>query len=236
MNWIPIHSSNRIASSVFSLGEKESFHITQILKKQAGDSVKVILVGEGTGIGLLSESKKEIEIQEIFPASLTTSIHLAMPLPRPQTGKKIFHLAGAYGIEKILFFQPRSRNTDFGTSPIYRTDAETYFLEGMSQTGQSMLPTFEMLDRELNPNLWNDFSFNFLFHTSKISFRTVCSELKPISDKRVLFVLGPESGFYDSEVEEFEKVGFNICQLGKKMMRTEYALAQILYEWELFRS
>lgn len=236
MNWIPLHSSNRIASSVFSLGEKEIFHITQILKKQPGDSVKVILVGEGTGIGFLSKSRKEIEIQEVFPASHKTSIHLAMPLPRPQTGKKIFHLAGAYGIEKILFFQPRSRNTDFRTSPIYRSDAESYFLEGMSQTGQSILPIFDMIDRKLNPTFWNDFSFNFLFHTSKTNFRTVCSGLKTIPDKRVLFVLGPESGFYDSEVEEFEKVGFNICQLGQKMMRTEYAVAQVLYEWELFRS
>ena len=49
----------------------------------------------------------------------------------------------------------------------------------------------------------------------------VKSDLK--DKKNITFIIGPEGGFELSEVESFEKMGFECCSLGKRILRAETA-------------
>ena len=40
-------------------------------------------------------------------------------------------------------------------------------------------------------------------------------------DNSVTIIIGPEGGFELSEVESFEKMGFECCSLGKRILRAE---------------
>lgn len=44
----------------------------------------------------------------------------------------------------------------------------------------------------------------------------------------VLIAIGPEGGFIDLEIEDLQKLGFSVCQLGSRILKVETALVTVL--------
>ncbi|MBR6072382.1 MAG: 16S rRNA (uracil(1498)-N(3))-methyltransferase [Acholeplasmatales bacterium] len=67
------------------------------------------------------------------------------------------------------------------------------------------------------------------------NFKSIVSSLKP--NDKVAVLIGPEGGIDDSEIEYLKKLGFTLCGLGPRILRTEtasmYVLSTISYEMEL---
>lgn len=63
------------------------------------------------------------------------------------------------------------------------------------------------------------------------SLRDILQKDKP---KEINIIIGPEGGFSEEEVEKFERIGANIVNLGKRILRTETAaialISMIQYE------
>jgi hypothetical protein len=89
--------------------------------------LRAVLPGEGPGIFTISNLESEnvegkfiLDGKEKNPNLYFPSLEIWMPLPRPQTGKKIFHILGAFGVQSVHFFLPDPKNRGYLTSGLYR--------------------------------------------------------------------------------------------------------------------
>lgn len=67
------------------------------------------------------------------------------------------------------------------------------------------------------------------------NFKEAIKKIKPNS--RVCVLIGPEGGIDETEISYLKSLGFVLCGLGPRILRTEtasmYVLSSISYEWEL---
>ncbi len=148
MNWILIVPEDQTGESAFSLRNERHSHIQSILKKGIGDSIKLILLNQGHFLGRIdfqnqNETVIKLESSVSYP-DFTPNITTVCILPRPQTGKKILHLAGCYGVDS-LFWIPDGKSKEYLTSPVYnQNESFRYLYEGMMQSGNFRLPKIEL--------------------------------------------------------------------------------------------
>jgi len=238
LNWIVVSRQDKISANVVSFTGERKNHILSILKKQIGDTLRVLIPNLHKGIYKITDINSEcilcipIELEETRELHSLSQIELFFALPRPQTGKKILHLAGAYGIGKIHFIFPHSKNKEYKTSPLYLGGETDELLGGMSQSGNLFLP-------EIN-YLYSMSEFLHLVKSAKTivfdptgapysSMKNRLLEWDP-SSFRLQFVFGPESGFLPTELEFFQEKNIPIISLGNIILRTEYAFHGFLHE------
>lgn len=239
MNWILLDEERRLEGNIYRLNTDQSNHILTILKKsEPGSKLRGLLpeLGQGTiqiesweeNIGIVSFSL-DPSISKIL-----NPISLILPLPRPQTGKKILHLAGCFGVKNTIFYLPESKNKEYLTSPIYKPDSmEKEIHSGMEQSGSFIKTKVSLLKKNLKHTLESlDELLIYSFDPSGIEIWTdwlyKSPGHSPLTDKSIGLVFGSESGFKPEEVD-FLKDETNCFQLGSRILRTEYAVSSVLY-------
>jgi len=236
LNWILVFPKDKARESVYSIRGDRHTHIHSILKKGLGDSLKLILLEKGQFWGRIEFQNQEetvvsLESPILYPANdlgLTT----VCILPRPQTGKKILHLAGCYGVDS-LFWIPDGKSKEYLTSPTYnQNESIKYIQEGMMQSGNFRLTKIE-IKREsdwitkLSP-LGNIFAMDRTGQSIRkmdLSF-----------EEKKIFLFGPESGWKDRHYESFKDKGIPLISLSSVNLRTEYAYAALLHEISVLKT
>ncbi|WCL47858.1 16S rRNA (uracil(1498)-N(3))-methyltransferase [Leptospira sp. GIMC2001] len=256
MNWIILEPKEQTGSlNEYVLDLKKSIHIKEILKKTQYDTVKAIIPNKGRGKFLITEinnyvtGKFEFEMENFsqeIPNLPKTSISLIMPLPRPQTGKKILHLAGAFGVEDVKFLLPDSKNAQYLTSPVYKEKGIWQeVMTGMEQTGSYMIPIVKIdsyrsgrdddkfeIESESTINIAFDPSStlswmeNIVLY-SKIEDRSFASSIE--KNIRMNLFFGSESGFRENDLDNFIQKNVKIFNLGDCILRSEYAVSAVLF-------
>lgn len=263
MNWIVLDS--QITKNPFLLTKNQSQHIQKVLKKtKEGETLRALIPGKSSGfLTIISWEKDQCKViyQEVNQYQPTfPKIYLLSPLPRPQTGKKFFHLAGAYGVSGICFYilknlkNQKRNNYEYTTSPIYKENGyEEFWKSGLEQTGRLEPFQFKVIHTKLEEVLFKFFS-NFPETLNKPS-NSICKIVMDpdnngynlreyIKNKKnntnllyIILVMGSESGWENGEKEFFiEKWDFHNCFLEGPILRSEYALHAGLYELEVLRS
>lgn len=233
MNWIVIETSEiNSETSVLVSGPRHE-HIKNILKKKEGDLVQVVIPNVGNfrfQVIRLAENETVLKEVEVLPRALSPlSIKCFFSLPRPQTAKKILHLAGAYGIESVFFFATETKNKEYWTSPVYTKEGNDLLFTGMSQTGNCQMPKVHMGKNEN----WKTFLESYP-GIVQILDRVGTKEIEIPREQREptnkqLFVFGPESGWKESDWEFFKRYSLDTVSLGNINLRTEFAFSSLLY-------
>lgn len=233
MNWILIQKEElRIDESV-SLTDERHNHIRTILKKRPDDEVQVVIQNEGNFVFRVLQIK-ETESILIKKESLSLTfnplpIHCFFSLPRPQTAKKILHLAGAYGINSLSFFATETKNKQYWTSPIYTKDWNQWIYTGMSQTGNAHFPMVQFGQKKN----WKEFLATWdgnVFVMDRIGKFDIKTDKEPLDHlQNTLFVFGPESGWNEDDMKYFNQLQYKTMTLGNINLRTEFAFSSLLY-------
>lgn len=233
MNWIVIEASEISSEQSVHITGLRHHHIVSILKKKASESVLVVVPGIGNfryQVEGISNQEAILKAEENLPRVLEPlPIHCLFSLPRPQTAKKILHLAGAYGITSLHFFATESKNKEYWTSPVYSKDWKELVLTGLSQTGNSQMPSVHLGQKEN----WKQFLTSWkgpvqiMDREGKNGFPN--SNQKDFGLKETLFVFGPESGWKESDHLFFKEHNLNQTSLGNINLRTEFAFSSLLY-------
>lgn len=252
MNWIVLEQAEKLpddknAEPVFLLQPRKSNHIRKILKKtEPGETCKAIYSGLGRGRirildwvdGLALVSFQRTDSFVDFPRA---KIQLVLPLPRPQTGKKILHLAGAYGLDSVLFYSQSTKNREYFTSPVYREEeGREHWMSGQEQTGSLSEVNFALSPLslpDLNPiaclPTHGAYCENLVFDPDAPMGLLDYYEKKKSALPDIRIFLGSESGLSDKEKNYFleKKQEGSVCilKLGEEILRTEFALNAILY-------
>jgi len=238
LNWIVITSEDQVTPDSLRIYGQRYQHILYILKKKISDRIRVIIPGHKKGLYSLSRITPEFvevvpfELEPFLFNSKFANIEIFFALPRPQTGKKILHLCGVYGIGKIHFIFPHHKNKEYLTSPLYQGGETKEIFDGMSQSGN---PFVTEINYVRSPPLFHQAlqqNQTFIFDPRGESFSQLGKDLKFTSYKNqvIQFVFGPESGFTLEELEVFKKMNLRIVSLGNIVLRTEYAFHGFLHE------
>lgn len=248
MNWIILEEFEKNGSSQYLLDSIKSNHVKNILRKKAGETIKVIIpniIKTITKIIQISDDRVLVEnpLTTEFHTKLTSedrpqeekmlaATRLILPLPRPQTGKKILHLIGCYGVSQVIFLLPQSHNKEFLTSPTYKDVGIWKELKnGMEQSGSYLVPEIKILPLNLKQFIEKNISslkfaldpkFPDSFYNMDLSYQERINQ-----NFKIDIYLGSESGNTEEDLILLEKY-CRVYSLGNTVLRTEYAIANIL--------
>ena len=223
-------SHPRIEKGMLKVEGSEVRHIRRALRLRAGDGI-VVFDGSGREYeGTIVEegpSSVLIEIQNIISSERESplEITLAQSLLKGEKMDTLIQKATELGAKEIIpFFSSRSVPLLDKSKRLKRYHRwERIAVEASKQCGRGVIPRIEPLQ---------DY-FEMLQAPSPDSLRLILWEKEGASLKEILktskektkifFIVGPEGGVSNEEVERAKEVGFIPVNLGKRILRSETA-------------
>jgi 16S rRNA (uracil1498-N3)-methyltransferase len=217
-------------------------HIRNVLRLKKGDEMTVF-DGSGKEYGgtIVGESSSSVimAIQEILPSKTESplEITLAQSLLKGEKMDYLIQKATELGVREIVpFFSSRSIPLLEGSKRSARLRRWLKIaIEASKQCGRGVVPVIQPIQ---------EYS-GLLLSASQDSLRLILWEregerlgevLTPVKEKtKVFFMVGPEGGFSQEEVENAKQAGFLPISLGERILRSETVSLSLLsilqYEW-----
>ncbi len=220
----------QIEKGMLKIEGNEVKHIRKVLRLKAGDE---IMVFDGLGneyAGTIVEegpSSVMIKIENIFSSKRDSflEVTLAQSLLKGEKMDYLIQKATELGVKEIIpFFSSRSVPLLEKSGRLKRHHRwGKISIEASKQCGRGVVPKIEPLQ---------DYS-EMLQIASPGSLRLILWEregvrLKEVLERskektRIFFIIGPEGGFSQEEVEEAKREGFIPVTLGRRILRAETA-------------
>ena len=217
-------------------------HIRNVLRLRKGDGMTVFDGSgkeyEGTIVGE-SSSSVIMAIQEVLPSKTESPLEvtLAQSLLKGEKMDYLIQKATELGVREVVpFFSSRSVPLLEGSKRSARLRRWVKIaIEASKQCGRGMVPVIQPIQ---------EYS-GLLLSASQDSLRLILWEkegarlgevLTRVKEKtKVFFMVGPEGGFSQEEVENAKKAGFLPISLGERILRSETVSLSLLsilqYEW-----
>jgi 16S rRNA (uracil1498-N3)-methyltransferase len=205
-------------------------HIRKVLRLKAGDE---IIVFDGLGKefeGAIVEeglSSVVIKIQNIFSSKRDSSLEvtLAQSLLKGEKMDYLIQKATELGVKEIIpFFSSRSVPLLEKSKKLKRHHRwEKIAIEASKQCGRGVVPKIESLQdySDMLQTASPDTLRLILWEKEGIKLKEILERLK--EKKKIFFIIGPEGGFSQLEVDEAKKTGFIPVTLGRRILRAETA-------------
>jgi RsmE family RNA methyltransferase len=221
----------------------EGKRLEALLKKQAllaGHELHVLDAGGRRGIA---------QVTALTPKRLTMSIcweeaplaraniHAIVAVARPQTIKKVIHIATTLGLNSLDFV--RSENSEKSYLQAHALRPENIAAEvalAQEQCGDPIMPSITVhrtFSRYLEKHLASELMplkspALFVAHTAPGQGLNL-NEISLIpAGQPVYAAIGPESGWTENEFKGLKALGFTALSLGPRILRVEVALSVLL--------
>ena len=232
----------RIEEGMLSVEGNEVKHLRKVLRLKAGDE---IIVFDGFGKeyeGTIVEERPSsvlIKIQNIFSTATESPIDItvAQSLLKGEKMDYLIQKATELGVKRIApFFSSRSVPLLEKSKRLKRHHRwERIAVEASKQCGRGVIPKIEVLQDY--SEMLQDIPPNFLRLILWEKEGTRVKEALAGSEEkiRIFFIVGPEGGLSQEEVELAKQKDFISVTLGKRILRSETASLSLLsilqYEW-----
>jgi 16S rRNA (uracil1498-N3)-methyltransferase len=232
----------QVDKGVLRVEGTEARHIRKVLRLKAGDPVTIFdgsakeydgpIVELGPSFVLI-QIQKTSSPQKDSPLEIT----LAQSLLKGEKMDYVIQKATELGIRRIVpFFSSRSVPLLEKSKRLERQHRwERITVEASKQCGRAILPEVRSLqDYDEMLRLVPADALRFiLWEREGFPLKQVLK--RSLEKKKVFFIVGPEGGLSEAEVEESKKTGFVPVTLGKRIVRAETAslclLSILQYEW-----
>jgi 16S rRNA (uracil1498-N3)-methyltransferase len=242
MNLILVFPEDFVSKTVVHLTDYRATHIREVHRAEPGKRLRVGLcgggIGDGTVVSIGAEGVDlEVRLPETRPEPAPFSLILA--LPRPQTLKKVLETVGAFGIRRLSLVSSQRVQKSFFDSRLLQDKAwKRHVYLGMEQGGRTFVPEISV-----DPSLAR--LMETVDSRSPDVVRLIAHPGGPESlwqtplaqapQSEVVCAIGPEGGWLNPEVKEFEERGFLKIRLGETIHRVENAVTALLAQLELLR-
>jgi len=232
----------QIKNEMLRIEGDEVRHIRRVLRLKAGDE---IIVFDGSGKeyeGTIVEERPfsvVIRIQNIFSSKREShlEITLAQSLLKGEKMDYLIQKATELGVKEIVpFFSSRSVPLLEKSGRLKRHHRwERIAIDASKQCGRGVVPKIEPLQgySEMLQSVSPDSLRLILWEREGTNLKEVLG--KSIEKKEIFFIVGPEGGFSQEEIEEANKAGFLRVTLGRRILRAETAslcfLSILQYDW-----
>ncbi|MFI5251516.1 MAG: RsmE family RNA methyltransferase [Bacteroidota bacterium] len=214
-----------ISGDTFTIGDDEFKHLVHVMRKKAGDAIRIV---DGKGCAydaVLEDLKKKTasgRITAVYrdhnepPLRITVA---AGVLKNPSRFDFLVEKATELGVTKILPMTTRRVITGHAKTDRWQKLA----LAAMKQSCRSFLPEVTPLTR-LNDIMKSDEKFDLKIIAHEHAGETgSIKHLQPGTAENILLLIGPEGGFTDEEVDSCIAAGYKPLYMGARRLRTETA-------------
>jgi len=214
-------SPEKIVDDIIIIGGKELHHLKNVLRKRVGDTI-FLTSGDGYrykgAITQTSRSQIRVKILDKTHIQRTDVVDLALAFV-PLKGVRndfIIEKGTELGVTRFLPFKSVfSAVPTLSSAKLNRL--ANIAMSAMLQSQRYYIPQIIYQDN-LNTLLkyFNDFDCIFLADRNG-------KQGLPAEIGSILYIVGPEGGFDDSEIERFSKNGAQLLSLGQTRLRSETA-------------
>jgi len=232
----------QIEKGLLKVDGSEVKHIRKVLRLKTGDRITIFdgLTKEYEGTIVESESSSvSIRIQNAFSPERDSplEITLAQSLLKGEKMDYLIQKATELGVKEIVpFFSSRSISLPENSKKLERHDRwEKIAVAASKQCGRGVLPEIRSLQNysDMLRSVPQDSLRLILWEKERVGLKEVLKGA--MEKKKIFFLVGPEGGFSQEEVDQSKEKGFIPISLGKRILRAETAslcLISILqYEW-----
>ncbi len=231
MNLILLFPSDFISCDRARLTGRRFEHIRDVHRAKAGDELCVGVLdskmGQGT-VAALADDTVEMDVRLEAEAPPALPLTLIMALPRPNVLKRSLVCAASLGIKKIILLNFFRVEKSLWNSSALRPEAvREQLVLGLEQGKDTVLPRVEIHER------FKPFVEDELPALVKGTLGLVAhpgTGTPPPQNVRgpVTLVIGPEGGLIDYEAEKLASLGFQMVDLGPRILRVETVLPYLV--------
>lgn len=226
MNMFLIEMENLSAdATVARLTDDQSAHLTRVLKKGPGDTVRIGrlngAIGEGTVLPASSSTVVSLQCHWTHPATPRSGVHLLLACPRPKVMRRLWAQLAALRIDRIWIVAAEKVERYYFDSHVL--EPETYgplLREGLQQAVHTAMPEVRIL-RSFRKTVEDE--LGDIPHRILLDPRAPQS-LSPFGPRPLWLAIGPEGGWNAFEQKLMIEQGFQSFALMESVLRSDTAI------------
>lgn len=231
MNLLLLEAADFVAVDRVILRDRRLKHIQDVHRAEAGESLRVGLLGGDMGQGRLlrldaNEAELEVALNQPPPAKLPITLLLA--LPRPKMLRRVLQTVAAMGVPRLVLLNSYRVEKSFWQTPFLEPAAiREQLLLGLEQARDTVLPEVS-IEKRFKPFVEDrlpqlaDGTRGLVGHPGDYP---ACPRAL---DEPVTLAIGPEGGWILYEVDKLAAAGLQPVQLGARILRVETAVSALL--------
>ena len=231
MNLILLFPSDFISIDRARVTGRRFEHVRDIHRAHAGEALSVGVLSGRMGKGMITAMgddavEMDVRLDQEPPPALPLT--LVMALPRPNVLKRTLICAASLGIKRVIllnFF--RVEKSLWNSSALRPEVVREHLILGLEQGKDTVLPQVEIRER------FKPFVEDELPALAKGTLGLAAhpgTGTPPPQNVRgpVTLVIGPEGGLIDYEAEKLASLGFQMADLGPRILRVEAVLPYLV--------
>jgi len=227
-------------------------HIKNILKLNTGDSLRcgIVDIGMNNECYIIKNDKNNGisinlgNIKDMNTNKLSCSVDLVLAVPRPLRLERLLPVISCIGVSNLILTGGEKVEKDYFGSHLFRNPDKMNkcLIEGLEQAEVDFSLPKVFVRRDLNKFLTIDEGemfpsssyYKFIAHPFKagdiIPMRMKQYKQNDNNDnkKKIVIAVGPEGGFTTDEVIAFIRNGYNLINIGDRILRTDMAVPVLL--------
>ena len=233
MNLLLIDRNDFIAPGKIKISGRRFLQLRDIIKPVPGDNIRTGLINGDTGKALLldmDETAATFDVVLDTPPPPPSQIILVCAMQRPLTFKKILHCAMTMGVKQFHFIHAAKVEKSYWQAVVLRDDELDHEIRlALEQCGDTIYPEihthtrFKPFVEDVLPQLVADSALALFGHP-----RSDIPVPRPPESGTIVVAAGPEGGFNEFENSALETAGLLPVTLGRRVLRSEYAVAALL--------
>jgi RsmE family RNA methyltransferase len=213
-------------------GDTRARHIREILGADSGARIRVgaidgllgsaeVLAIDDAGVEL------HVALAEAPPPKLPLTLILA--LPRPKVLRRVLRTVAELGVPELILLNTYKVEKSYWQTPaLEAAQVREYFLEGLQQSRDSVLPALRF-EKRFKPFVEDRLPTLAAGTTGLGAHPGARAAACPLAlDRPCTLAIGPEGGFTPYEVEKLQEAGLDPIQLGARILRVENALTTLV--------
>nr|WP_305127521.1 16S rRNA (uracil(1498)-N(3))-methyltransferase [Stutzerimonas zhaodongensis] len=226
-----LEAADFVAADRVVVRDRRLTHIQEVHRAEAGESLRVGLLGGGMGVGRLvrleqAEAELTVELTQAPPAKLPITLLLA--LPRPKMLRRVLQTAASMGVPRLVLLNSYRVEKSFWQTPFLEPHAvREQLLLGLEQARDTVLPEV-ILEKRFKPFVEDRLPQLVKGTRGLIGHPGDYPACPRALDEPVTLAIGPEGGWIPYEIEKLTAAGLQPVQLGERILRVETAVSALL--------
>ncbi len=231
MNLLLLEAADFVAADRVVLRDRRLTHLHEVHRAEAGESLRVGLLGGQMGQGQLlrldaTEAELKIELQQTPPDKLPVTLLLA--LPRPKMLRRVLQTVASMGVPKLVLLNSYRVEKSFWQTPFLEPQAiREQLLLGLEQARDTVLPEV-IIEKRFKPFVEDRLPQLVAGTRGLVGHPGDYPTCPRALSEPVTLAIGPEGGWIPYEVEKLTEAGLQPVQLGDRILRVETAVSALL--------
>ncbi len=228
MNLLLLHPGEVDGEGRAALEGRRAQHAREVLKVQAGDTLRVGVRGGQLGTSqVLEQAPGRLVLQVTLGGQppARPGLDLVLAIPRPKALKRVIASVASLGVDRVFLVNAARVEKSFFDSKVLAPEFLAELIDlGLEQARDTMPPTIELRER-LKPFVEDELPALTRGATCLVPHPGAEAPLGPqAKGTRVCLAIGPDGGWVPFEVELLQKAGFVAVGLGERILKVEVAI------------